>query len=202
MIDALAKHTRLLQDYSDRAFRQHDPSYLGEVAAKLRLLVVETRQNAPLLVRVMKAHGLEIGVLVGAAPPKEIPIEQLLDSWAGSVRLDDGSFANFSHRDLIRSWAEQMGAAHEDWALEEGLLRAISLPAYVGPGRQIFENNLAAVALMTLDMARRCLLALGVRDVEPGSGRIVKVGLGEWPKPPTVWRRFLYRIIRRFGGRK
>lgn len=199
MVDALVKHTRLLQDYSDRAFGQHDRHYLGEVAAKLRLLVVETRQNAPLLLRVMKEHGLDFGVRVGE-PMKEIPIEQFLDSWAGSVRLEDGNFAVFSHRDLIRSWAEQIGAAHEDWAMEEGLLRAISLPAYVGRGRQVVENNLATVALLTLDVAKRCPRALGAPEVQGAPGRLVTVGLGEWPKCPSMLRRFLNRI-RRIRGR-
>ena len=54
---ALVRHTRLLQRTCEHAFAQDDADYLGEVAGKLRLLSVRSKQNEPLLLRVMEVNG-------------------------------------------------------------------------------------------------------------------------------------------------
>ena len=57
IVQALRDHVRLLGEYITKAFVEGDEAYLGEVAAKLRLLATETGQNKPLLLDVMDAVG-------------------------------------------------------------------------------------------------------------------------------------------------
>lgn len=59
MVERLGEHTALLRDHLERVQRE-DRHYLGEVAAKVRLLAIDGRSNKALLRRV--------GELVGATP--------------------------------------------------------------------------------------------------------------------------------------
>ena len=58
MVDALASQIRLLEAHVVKA--QSDRAYLGEVAGKLRLLIVDTRSNKALLLRVADAYSARL----------------------------------------------------------------------------------------------------------------------------------------------
>jgi hypothetical protein len=195
MTTALLRHTRLLQGYCERAFRDGEQDYLGEVAGKLRLLAIDSRQNEPLLLRVMKANNLDIRIRVGV-PIRELTVEAFLDLFAGAALMADGKWASYTNRTLIRAWAEQIGAAHEDWNMDEGLRRLLTLPAYVGE-RQMTAEVLKTAAGAILDVARRCLVELNAPGLIRTASQLQTVELGQWPKSPgliqRVWARFRRR---------
>ncbi|MGB2897390.1 MAG: hypothetical protein WBB65_14655 [Anaerolineales bacterium] len=62
LIAALRSHLSLLGEYSARAFRDGDASFLGEVAGKLRLLVYKSPSNRPLLLDLLDHFGFEINI--------------------------------------------------------------------------------------------------------------------------------------------
>src|SRR5215831_20961083 len=46
---------------------------------------------------------------------------------AVSVRTSDGLLVTLTKRELIRAWSEQLGGAHEDWAVDEALVKAVRI---------------------------------------------------------------------------
>jgi hypothetical protein len=126
-----AEQVRLLQRYAKQAFEAGDDDYLGEVAAKLRLLAVAKPHNDPLLIQLMTE--CRIGApLVPKPPPPGHPAGKpmtLADSLtlpalkvttsAGDVRL--------SKRQFIEVVAEKYGGTHEDWAHPEHLTLILAL---------------------------------------------------------------------------
>jgi hypothetical protein len=56
-------------------------------------------------------------------------------------------------RELIRAWCEQLGGAHEDWAVDEALVNAIHAPISVG-GMQPTAMELRNLARRTLRYGR------------------------------------------------
>ena len=196
MVDALERHTLLLQEFCERAFGKGDATYLGEIANKLRLLAVRSRKNEPLLLRVMEEYRLDFRIPVGPGPIESAPritVEEFLAQPAGAVRIPfpDGEFVSYTNGQLIRAWAEQIGGAHEDWKMEEAFRTMLALPAFVGSAeRQITVEVLKIAALVVLDVARRCLFQLGVQSV-CRVGATTAVPLGAWPKRPSLFRRLL-----------
>lgn len=202
MVDALERQTLLLQEFCQRAFAEGDLTYLAEIANKLRLLAVRSKNNEPLLFRVMEEHNLDLKIPVGPGPIESAPrisIEQFLAQPAGAVRIPfpDGEFVSYTNGQLIRAWAEQLGGAHEDWRMEDAFRTLLALPAFVGsPERQVTVEVLKIAALVVLDVARRCLFQLGVQSV-CRVGPATAVPLGAWPKRPSLFRRLLVMWRRR-----
>lgn len=120
IVQALARHTRLLKAYADSAPSNED--YLGEIAGKLRLLIVETKQNTPLLLTVAR----EFGIAVKPSASTALSYGEFLKSMAFAYKLDSPDFVMVSYGNLIRSWAEQQGAPHEDWEIDEALAALFS----------------------------------------------------------------------------
>jgi hypothetical protein len=60
MLEALKEHRDLLREYHDRACMGGDNRFLGEVAGKLRLLVLKTGRNRPLLLDLMVQFGADV----------------------------------------------------------------------------------------------------------------------------------------------
>lgn len=150
MVDALERQTLLLQEFCQRAFAEGDLTYLAEIANKLRLLAVRSKNNEPLLLRVMEEHNLDLKIPVGPGPIESAPrisIEQFLAQPAGAVRIPfpDGEFVSYTNGQLIRAWAEQLGGAHEDWRMEDAFRTLLALPAFVG-SRAARPAGVAAVS--------------------------------------------------------
>jgi hypothetical protein len=161
LVEALDRHLRLLAAYAVRAFEEGDPDYCGEVATKLRLLVAEPKRknsgHRPLLLGLMDAAGADIRVQVRAVKVPGSPAVSLTlrEYLAGEVeaRTPGGQEFRRSYIDLICMWADQHGAAHEDWAFQEEFVYArysgICIregervePAMVNTLRQVTENVL------------------------------------------------------------
>jgi hypothetical protein len=73
MIDALECQLNLLEDYSERAFRDNQKPYVSEVANKLRLLVGRFGSNKPLLFQVAEAIGTKVLVVLDGPPVQQPP---------------------------------------------------------------------------------------------------------------------------------
>jgi hypothetical protein len=132
----------LLREHSGKAFGEGEEGYLGEVAGKLRVLVHEGRSNQPLLLGLLdKLDCLDaISITIDGPPirpprPPDLPQEigwavpgdrlnlrQYMTLAGCAVKLPStGELCWLSHADAVKLWAEQTGAAHEDWALDERL---------------------------------------------------------------------------------
>lgn len=138
MVESLRRHVRLLEEYAEQAFHQGNSDFAGEIAGKLRLLVVKFRSNEPLLLRLMEAYSSDIRVTLAPSPIKYPPedewmakpmtIEQYLGLHAVTIRIPTGELVSLTNTQLIRAWAEQSGSAHEDWDMDESLRAIMTMP--------------------------------------------------------------------------
>jgi hypothetical protein len=159
MVEALKRQVRLLESYLGKA--PADPDYWGEVAGKLRLLVIDGGSNKALLLRVAEKYD----AILGFHPePGNYP-----KTWG--ALLDTPMFTrgeqSITMGQLIRGWAEQLGAAHEDWAIDELLLATqrdawITLPN--GKRIALAHSNLVAIALRVIETARYLLDGIGALE--------------------------------------
>jgi hypothetical protein len=72
LVERLREHTSLLREYSERAFADGDDRYLGEIAAKLRLLVYEHGRNRPLLIDLMEECGIDCPITLSGPAQFEL----------------------------------------------------------------------------------------------------------------------------------
>jgi hypothetical protein len=92
LVQTLRDEVEKLWEFGKLAFEEGRDEYLGEVAAKLRLLVCEPRQGRPLLLAIMDEFGIELGLTLGGPPGFEwepgvksgdvVPFRQWLDMLA------------------------------------------------------------------------------------------------------------------------
>lgn len=142
LVEALRRHVRLLKDFASKAFQESDLSYLGEVAAKLRLLVYEQGRNKPLLLALMDEFGLDIRIKLGGPPVRpppgqpgpgdEVSLREYLGLTAYGIRTPSRGYVELTKKQLIGIWAAQHGAAHEDWELQEEFALARDSVIYIG----------------------------------------------------------------------
>jgi hypothetical protein len=126
LVQSLRAHVDQLREYADRAFNQTQEGFLGEVAGKFRLLVYEWGRNTPLLLKLMDVFGVTIPITINK-PRGTIQLPSLrgyLDELAFVHRLTGGELAEYTKKQVIGAWSQQMGASHEDWQVEELLLQA------------------------------------------------------------------------------
>ncbi len=164
MLGRLESQLALLSEYSQNAFEQGRPEFLPEVATKLRLLVVRSRQNTPLLLEVADVK-LPLTVTLGGPPGirsiegigagDQMSLDAFFDLQAMSIPTSAGS-VSMTKRELIRAASEQLGGAHADWAVSEALLNAVS--------EQILIGGMTPAALELRGCARAAL-AHGARVV-------------------------------------
>jgi hypothetical protein len=143
MATALGHHVTLLSRYIAAA-KAGDPLYLGEIAGKLRLLVITKGGNKPLLLRFAELAGDELMIALEEAPIPPLPghagvgdaidIGTFLDLVAVALQIPDsgGELIPFSHREFVTAWAQQYGAAHEDWGLPETSGAGVAFPVRLG----------------------------------------------------------------------
>jgi hypothetical protein len=143
MAAALSDHVALLSRYIDAAVAG-DPLYLGEIAGKLRLLVISKGRNKPLLLRFAELTGDELTITLEAPPLPPLPghpgagdtiaFETFLDLVAVALQTQhsEGQLIPLSHREFVATWAEQYGAAHEDWSLPETFEASVTVHVKLG----------------------------------------------------------------------
>ena len=146
MAAALSQHVALLSRYIDAAVAS-DPLYLGEIAGKLRLLVITKAANKPLLVRFAELTGDELMITLEEPPIPPLPghpgagdtiaLETFLDLVAVALQTphSGGQLIPLSHREFVTTWAEQYGAAHEDWGGLETSHAGVAFPVRLDGSR-------------------------------------------------------------------
>lgn len=166
LVEALRRQIRLLKEFSERAFERGEVDYCGEIANKLRLLVTEFRSNKPLLLKLMDELGISVPVTMGG-PPVQVPpgypkpgekidLRRYLELPACMIRVPSGELRELSKTELIRSWAEQHGGAHEDWAQGDAFISFRDFSLFIG-GRQVAVGTLAIITRLVLEVAEQFL---------------------------------------------
>jgi hypothetical protein len=165
LVDALARHIRVLRDYAAMAFVEGNFDYGGEVAGKLRLLVTKFGSNRPLLLDLMQT-GIAPSITLDGPPVQRPPdepgpgdtisLERYLGLDAIGIRIPSGEFVMLNKTQLLRAWAEQSGASHEDWSLDPGLAAILSAQIYIG-GLHGALAELATTTHAVLSVAERFL---------------------------------------------
>jgi hypothetical protein len=140
MAEALATHVSLMGAYIVKVEEGED-QYLGEIAGKLRLLVLKKGANKPLLIRVAALSGYELtyrygdtpGIEDGPQPFEEIAFDTWLKRTAAIIQTESSApgHVELSHADLVAVWAEQAGSAHEDWSHTESFKTIRGMELYV-----------------------------------------------------------------------
>jgi hypothetical protein len=136
LIKSLENHITLLKEYHHRACLRHDIRFLGEIAGKLRILVYESKTNKPLLLKLM--DDLECVIPIKIDQPKslggtvELTLREYLQRSACSLRSESGKWVELSKAGLIALWAQQYGASHEDWEINEELVAALDPTIKIG----------------------------------------------------------------------
>lgn len=158
MIHRLETQLELLRQYAEQAFARKREEYYGEVATKLRILLVRSRHNTPLLLEIAERLKLPLTVTLGGPPVQPpngepgpgdtVTLDRFFDLSATYIRTSTG-LVRVSKRELIRAWCEQLGGAHEDWAIDEAILNALELPLLInGTHPAVIElGNCAKTAL-------------------------------------------------------
>lgn len=157
LVDALRRHVTLLEDYSNRAFREGKEEYFGEVAGKLRVLVYKSPSNRPLLLDLMRDY--DISIPLHFSRPEgdiEMSINDFLDNLAFSIRVPSGGLVSVTNKQMIGTWAQQYGASHEDWEIDEEFAQALSSGTFIG-GLPAAAAALRAVANTVLSLAKEFL---------------------------------------------
>ena len=116
LVNALRRHVRLLKAFYEKAFKEHDQDYQGEVAAKLRLLVYEKGRNKALLLRLMDEFAAD--PIVKIQKPEgvvELPLRVFLAEVDHFPQRPGCVLVKLSKVEFLNIWAVQAGAAHEDW---------------------------------------------------------------------------------------
>lgn len=131
----MRSHLSLLREYSVRAFDKGDASFLGEVAGKLRVLVYQSRSNKPLLLDLMDHYRIEIEIPI-SDPTGDFKVtpNEYLDLLAFAIRTPTQGLVQVTNRELIGLWAQQHGASHEDWEINEELASVFTISGQLSIG--------------------------------------------------------------------
>jgi hypothetical protein len=186
-LSELEDHLYLLrQQYNDLT---HDPAHLYVIAAELRALVCFSSGTEGLLWRLAEVHGVSDVVSVRAvgginpdhslarglrlfvptlmrpdahAPPRlqcqGIEMKALVKTCLGAYTLGK----SFTHEQLIKKIAEQIGSAHIDDGLEPGLA---TMEELLVSGRPTYSSTLAMLASLTLEVGERIIATAVERGI-------------------------------------
>ena len=170
MLKALQSQTDLLKDYYHKAFVEKKTIYLGEIAGKLRLLVIDEGTNKALLLRLMKEFDDEFLFTLNGPTGKSraskyqsgdrISIQEFLNvesHWSDDPKKRKTTGIEIiTKRDLIKRWSQQLGSAHQDWAVDEDLHKFLK-PEFYFNGIPLQGIELKATAKIILDICEQFL---------------------------------------------
>jgi hypothetical protein len=183
MVERLREHASLLREYLQRVVNDGDRRYLGEIAAKVRLLAIDGRQNKALMLRVGELIG-GTPVVVLEGPPgwtfldghktgDKITMVEWLETFLVGVRTPSSpdELVRLNRREFVLAWAQQSGGAHEDWELDERFQasRDIGLTLMGMPAN---DHLLVSVAGVVLQRAEQLLTALTSERIAEGERRL------------------------------
>jgi len=116
LVAALRRHVELLRVYAHHAFQERNELFLGEVAAKLRMLVAEHGRSRPLLLDLMDELGADVRFKLDLPPvqdpdyDKEITLRHYMGRKGLGIATASG-LRMLSHSEFVREWANQYGTA-------------------------------------------------------------------------------------------
>jgi len=144
LILSLFNHLELLVDYSDGAFSRYESDkYLGEVAGKLRLLVITRGQQNGLLLKLMDYFSYERLWSSNTPNWKEpFTLRTYMHFLAGYY---NGKF-NLSNEQVVRFTSQQIGSAHEDWEIDEQLINASDINNISINGSHFLHDTLRRIS--------------------------------------------------------
>ena len=170
MLQSLQIQTDLLKDYYNKAFVEGKTQYLGEIAGKLRILVIKGDSNKPLLLELMNKFGDEFQFSLNGPPGKsltsnyksgdKISIEEFLNLEAHfndeAKKRKTSGIEIITKRQLIKQWSQQMGSAHQDWAIDKDFHKFLK-PRFYVHGIPVHALELKATAKIILDICEEFL---------------------------------------------
>ena len=163
MVERLEIQLSLLNDYTRNAFIDGKHHYCSEVATKLRLLLVRSKSNDPLLLNIADKFKVELVVTLAPPPVKRlddptgpISLDRYFDLTAYMYRGSDG-IVQVSKRQIIRAWCEQYGGAHEDWAVDDWIRLALRPYMLTFDGLNPVQMELRSSANTALEYGRYVL---------------------------------------------
>lgn len=179
MVSELEAQLELLADHAERAFDKREIRYCGEVATKLRLLVLSSPQNKALLFKVADAFNVDMTIEV---PPDVVPrannptgkmhFEKFFER-IDYMRASDTGPVYVSHRELIKIWSEKRGGAHSDWeeaAWIEHMFKFHNMTFDGFSGAEIAMRGLAGRTLQigreVLELVRQLMVPRATADAQ------------------------------------
>jgi hypothetical protein len=161
MIEDFESQLNLLEEHPDRAFAKGEYRYCAEVATKLRLLVISSKQNKALLFKVAETFSMDMTIDV---PPDPLPradnptgkmhFETFFDRYGYMYQSADGP-QRVTHRQLIRIWSEKRGGAHSDWEEDVWLEPMLKFHDLLIEGLPVAQNVLKHLAGQTLHIGKQ-----------------------------------------------
>lgn len=153
LLEALNRHVALLNDYHNKAFIENDSKYFGEVAGKLRLLLYRSRTCKPLLLDLMKKFRIEIRLNLIGPGNRSANIDEYFNRVCGAFRSSKtNNLIEITRMQVVTTWAQQIGANHEDTSIDEDFIELISQGFFIN-GRQIAVDELRRSSQFTLGVA-------------------------------------------------
>jgi hypothetical protein len=169
LLAALRGHLALLKEYSTRAFIGREELFLGEVAGKLRVLVYESRTNTPLLLTLMDQFKIDVPCFLNKPRGQlKISLREYLGRMAVAINTPTRGLVEISHMKFLGTWAQQQGASHEDWEIDEefALVRSQGLTVM---GLQASSRLLKCIADSVLIVGEKFLESLSTSTVVPST---------------------------------
>jgi hypothetical protein len=166
LVEQLRAHVSLLPDYVPRA-EEGDRRYLGEIAGKLRLLVLDKGANKASLLRIADRAHVDLRIHLDRPPVRDpaipadniVTLRQYLDLLAVALRVTpESDLEQLTNAEFIALWAQQHGAAHEDWSLDERFQASRDFPVVIGDpfgGRSAHDQVLLTAARVVTAPGRR-----------------------------------------------
>jgi hypothetical protein len=160
LVGRLREHCANLEDFHQKACREGLSRYLGDVAGKLRVLVVYksgNKKHRPLLLDLMDVTGIDVPITINKPGGQiQTDLRSYLARFQCAIKLPSGELAELTKSDLIVLWAEQCGAAHEDWELDERLTTIFAGGLFIN-GQPVYGYALCGICRTVLSVARRFL---------------------------------------------
>lgn len=154
LLISLRKHISLLQDYHNYAFSDNDSRYYGEVAGKLRLLIYRSRTCKPLLLDLMDKYNIKVRLNLIGPGNRHADIQEYFHEVCGVFQSPTSKkLVKIKPIDIIRIWAEQIGASHEDKEVDKNFFELLSHQFFIN-NRQIAVDELRRSSSFVLTTAK------------------------------------------------
>jgi len=128
---------------------------IKNIAANLRVLVIETPTNIPLLLHVAKLNKIELKIVRDVPPIKDLKSELLLEEMLEELGFVSNvpTPVRLSNNDLIKDFADLEGS-HEDHQLPERFDRLEKSGLYIGNSIPAHEYALLGLASEILGVSK------------------------------------------------